>query len=124
MSFADNDLAWVRKDGQVLAMNATCRDYGDPSLDVLTHHLLMGFTDRWEKSKETKAIDGREAMISRYDAKLDGVEVELEVAVLKKDGCVHDFMYVAPKGQLRRRGGRLRQAARRLHHQQSGVAER
>ncbi len=101
VSFNDNDLAWVnRTGGQVLAMNATCKDTGDPSLEILTNHLLMGFTDRWLKSRETKTIDGREALLSHYDAKLDGVEVELQVAVLKKNGCVHDFSYVAPKGHF------------------------
>lgn len=102
VGFAENDLAWVSADGHVLAMNATCDDHGDPSLEVLTNHLLMGFTDRQLKAREVQEIDGREALESRYDAKLDGVEVELKLVVLKKDGCVHDFSYIAPKGQLSR----------------------
>jgi len=39
-------------------------------------------------------------MVSHYDAKLDGVEVELMVAVLKKDDCVYDFSYISPKGRF------------------------
>jgi len=101
VNFSDNDLAWVRKDtAQVLAMNCTCKDTGDPSLEVLTNHLLMGFTDKWLKDRATKQVDGRDAMVSRYDAKLDGVEVELEVAVLKKDDCVFDLSYISPKGHF------------------------
>lgn len=101
VDFSDNDLAWVRKDtAQVLAMNATCKDTGDPSLEVLTNHLLMGFTDKWLKERNLKPLDGRDALVSRYDAKLDGVEVELQVAVMKKDDCVYDFSYIAPKGHF------------------------
>lgn len=95
-----NDLAWVnQKTGHVLAMNATCADHADPGLDVLTTHLLFGFTDRELKARETKMIDGREALLSNYEAKLDGVPMEIDLAVLKKNDCVHDFMYVAPKGR-------------------------
>ncbi len=97
---AGNDLAWVnQKTGHVLAMNSTCEGHADPGLDVLTTHLLFGFTERELKKRETKMIDGREAMLSNYEAKLDGVEMEIDLAVLKKNECVHDFMYVAPKGR-------------------------
>ena len=101
VGFSDNDLAWARRDGgQLLAMNATCRNFGDPSLEVLTQHLLMGFTDREQKSQQPRTIDGRDALVSRYQAKLDGVEVELMLAVLKKNDCVHDFSYLAPRGHF------------------------
>ena len=98
--FADNDLAWTGPNGSVLAMNSTCRDYGDPPLDVLTQHMLMGFSERVLLERKTFVLDGRDAMESTYTAKLDGVPVELAVAVLKKDGCVYDFTFVAMQGQL------------------------
>jgi len=96
--FSDNDLAWLGPDGSVLAMNATCKDYGDPSLEVLTNHMLMGFTDKQLVERKTFVLDGRDALESTYSAKLDGVPIDITVAVLKKDGCVHDFTYVAPQG--------------------------
>ena len=85
--------------GCVLAMNATCDNHGDPGLEVLTTHLLFGFTDRQLQSRTEKQVDGRAALFSHYLAQLDGVPVELQLVVLKKDGCVHDFIYVAPQGQ-------------------------
>jgi hypothetical protein len=101
VDFSGNDLAWIHVGSpHVLAMNATCDEHGDPPLDVLTTHLTFGFTDKTMKSRSSKTLDGREALYSQYDAKLDGVEVELELVVLKKNGCVHDFMYVAPAGHL------------------------
>jgi hypothetical protein len=95
----DNDLAWVARDnGELLAANSTCTDHGDPSLEVLTNHLLIGFEDRELDDQRPITLDGREALRSRYKARLDGVPVELEVVVLKKNGCIHDFTFVAPLG--------------------------
>jgi hypothetical protein len=98
VGFAENDLAWVTERGHLLAMNSTCRDHGDPSLEVLTQHMLMGFSDKQLLRRRTFMLDGRDALESSYAAKLDGVPTEITVVVLKKDGCVHDFTYVAPLG--------------------------
>ena len=100
VKFAENDLAWVNKNSaHVLSVNATCGDHGDPGLDVLTTHLMFGFTERTLKTRQTKMLDGREALFSSYVAKLDGVAVEIELVVLKKNDCVHDFIYIAPAGR-------------------------
>jgi hypothetical protein len=96
----DNDLAFSEAEtGRALAVNSTCQGHDDPPLRVLTRHLLMGFTERHELCQQVVPLDGREALRSRYTAKLDGVPVALEVVVLKKDGCVFDFTYIAPQGQ-------------------------
>lgn len=99
VGFADNDLAW-HKGGVVMAMNATCEGHGDASLDVLSRHLVFGFSNTELKERESRMLDGREALWSRYQAHLDGVPVELETLVLKKDGCVHDFSRVVPEGHF------------------------
>lgn len=99
-----NDLAFSETDtGRAISINSTCEGHDDPPLPVLTRHLLMGFTEREELSQELIMLDRREALRSRHLAKLDGVPVELELVVLKKDGCVFDFIYVAPPGQAEAR---------------------
>jgi hypothetical protein len=101
-----NDLAFSEPDtGRALSVNSTCEGHDDPPLPVLTRHLLMGFTERQEVSQQLMSLDGREALRSRHSAKLDGVPVELDLVVLKKDGCVFDFTYVAPPGQAEARMG-------------------
>ena len=101
VGFADNDLAWTaRRTAHILAVNATCGDHGDPSLEVLTNHLVFGFTDRALKERQQRTVDGRDALESHYAAKLDGVPVELGLLVVKKNGCVHDLTYVAPVGSF------------------------
>ncbi|HEY0882974.1 MAG TPA: hypothetical protein VGD87_15640, partial [Archangium sp.] len=99
VAFDDNDLAWLGPNGHVLAMNATCTGHEDPPLEVLTNHLVIGFTDRQWGEKKKVMIDGREALRSQVTAKLDGVPVSLELVVLKKNGCVHDFTYISPQGR-------------------------
>lgn len=97
IQLSENDLAWVARDsGDILAVNATCKEHGDPSLEVLTTHLLFGFGDYELIDRRTESLDGREALRSKYRAKLDGVPIELELVVLKKNGCVHDFSFIAP----------------------------
>lgn len=105
LKLAGNDLAYVSTDkAHSIAVNATCENHEDPPLDVLTQHLLLGFTDRQSLQTETLMLDGREALRSRYVAKLDGIPVDLDLVVMKKDGCVHDFVYLSPvdRGDLQR----------------------
>ncbi len=101
---SENDLAFYADDtGHVMAVNATCEAHEDAPLEVLTRHLLMGFTERQRLSEERFVLDEREALASRWRAKLDGVPVELQLVVLKKGGCVYDFSYVAPLGRFEAR---------------------
>ncbi|PZR17595.1 MAG: hypothetical protein DI536_04585 [Archangium gephyra] len=100
VDFADNDLAWISNDSaHVIAVNATCTGHEDPPLDVLTKHLVIGFTDRDWIDQKAFTLDGRDALRSRVTAKLDGVPAAIELVVVKKNGCVHDFSYISPLGR-------------------------
>jgi hypothetical protein len=66
----------------------------DVPLLALTDHLIMGTTERRVVTQETLPFDGREAMHTRLEAKLDGVALLYDVYVLKKDGCVYDLVLV------------------------------
>jgi len=95
-----NDLAFMSLEGGfLLALNSSCKEYGDPPLEVLVQHLLMGFTEREKLKSERRMLDGREGLHARYIAKMDGVARELDLFVLKKDGCVFDLSYIAPLGK-------------------------
>jgi hypothetical protein len=41
-------------------------------------------------------LDGRGALRTQLSAELDGVSKTFSVYVLKKDGCVYDFMWIGP----------------------------
>jgi hypothetical protein len=56
----------------------------------------MGSTEREFRAQATEPFDAREALHTRVGAKWDGVPMELDIFVLKKDGCVYDFVYMSP----------------------------
>ncbi len=77
-------------------LNGRCgRRDDDTPLGVLTTHLLFGTTEREVLRQELMAFDGREALRTVVRAKLDGVPLQYELLVLKKNNCVYDFVFVA-----------------------------
>jgi hypothetical protein len=78
-----------------VALNGRCGvDGDDVPLQALTHHLFLNFTDRKVITQEALELDGREALRTELVAELDGVPRRFVVFVLKKDGCVYDFMWI------------------------------
>lgn len=82
-----------------IAMNGRCGvDGDDVPLQALNTHLFLNFTKRRVVSQQTLTLDGREALRTELSAELDGVPREFVVYVLKKDGCVYDFMWIGADG--------------------------
>lgn len=88
-------------DGSVL-VNGRCGERGvdDTPLSALTGHLVMGTTEREFDTEVVMPLDSREALHTQMKAKLDGVKMAYDIFVLKKDGCVYDFVYVAPPDRI------------------------
>jgi hypothetical protein len=90
LAFRDDDNA------ATVAINGRCgKDAEDVPLKSLTLHLFLQFTDRQLEDQELLSLDGREALRTEMTAKLDGVQKYFHVVVLKKDGCVYDFLQIA-----------------------------
>jgi len=85
-----------RENHAVIAVGARCGKDNDVPLRALTAHLFLQFTDREIESQQVIPFDGREAIRTVLDAKLDGVPQKFNVWVLKKDGCVYDLQLIAP----------------------------
>lgn len=82
-----------------IALNGRCgKDGDDVPLAALTHHLFIYFTERQLIAERELTLDGRAALRTELVASLDGVPKRFTVYVLKKDGCVYDFMRVAAVG--------------------------
>lgn len=78
-----------------VAINARCgKDADDVPLPSLTQHLFLQFTDRQINDQHLIELAGREALHTELIAKLDGVRKNFIVVVLKKDGCVYDFVHI------------------------------
>ena len=98
---ADGTLLAFRDDqaGATVALNGRCgMDGDDVPLQSLTQHLFLQFTERELKSQQELNLDGRAALRTELVGKLDGVPKQFLVYVLKKDGCVYDFMRLTAGG--------------------------
>jgi hypothetical protein len=96
---ADGALVAYRDDRTpaTIAVGGRCgKDGDDVPLESLTHHLFFEFTDRTLENQTALQLDGRAALRTDLVAKLDGVEKRFSIFVLKKNGCVYDFLYIAP----------------------------
>lgn len=82
--------------GVLVSVGGRCgKDGDDVPLSALTRHLFLYFTDRQLQNERMVNLDGREALRTELLAKLDGVPRHFVVYVLKKDGCVYDFLHLA-----------------------------
>jgi hypothetical protein len=95
------DLAFrdEERSGSVL-FNVRCGRDDDAPLSVLTEHLIMGTTEREFDAQDTIPFDRREALHTLLRAKLDGVPMQYDIYVMKRDGCVYDLVYVAPPARF------------------------
>lgn len=92
------DSAWFhRATNAVIQANATCKEYRDAPLRVLTNQLLFGFDDRAVLGETPFTLDGRAALRTDMTARLDGVPRRLAVVVMNKDYCTYDLLLVVPE---------------------------
>ncbi len=78
-------------DGGAIAASISCDAVDeDAPLDVLLNHLLLQIEKPVERARTAFVIDGRAALRVQLGVRLDGVPVELELVLFKKDGCVID----------------------------------
>ena len=103
------------RQGSVL-FNVRCGQPDDDApLSSLTEHLIMGTTERTFETEEVIPFDHREAMHSVMRAKLDGVPMQYDIYVMKKDGCLYDVVYVAPPDHFAEGAADFERFAKGLH---------
>jgi hypothetical protein len=89
-----------RSYGSSISTDAFCgRSFDDRPLDALAGELSSALSDdRETKWTEDMMMDGRGALRVFVTGTLDGVPVNMDIVVVKKDGCSFDFVAVAPPG--------------------------
>ncbi|MCC6807644.1 MAG: hypothetical protein IT381_09490 [Deltaproteobacteria bacterium] len=97
ISVEDANLAFKHKNGGAIICNAICgeQDIRDLPLDVLVNHTLFGVDQTRELEREELVLDGRGALRVHVVGTMDGVAIELDLVVMKKDNCTFDFQLVA-----------------------------
>jgi hypothetical protein len=89
-----NDLAFYQRGKGTIAVNSTCHEYEDVPLPALVNHLLFDTTRRNVLLEETVTLTGRGAQHVLADLELDGVPIQVELFVLRKDGCIFDLSHI------------------------------
>ncbi len=80
-----------------ISVNGECgKNAPDVPLEALVHHLFLQFTDRHILTQERFMLDGRGALRTELRASLDGVPMHFVAIVMKKNGCVYDFININP----------------------------
>lgn len=93
--------AWrnARQRASIL-VNSHCNGVEDAPLRVLSRHLLMGMENTEILQESEHTIAGRAALETSARGTLDGVPRQLQLLVLKKDGCVYDLVLEGHPGNF------------------------
>jgi hypothetical protein len=92
------NVAFRHEGGGSILANGRCSGVKDVPLDVLTNQALFGIEQKQELSRDALTLDGRAARRTRLTGTLDGVAIELELVVIKKDNCTYDLQLVSGPG--------------------------
>ncbi len=78
-----------------IRIHSRCDEHGDSSLEQFTDHLRIDWTSWTVRSRTHERLLGRDALRTVVDGSLDGIEMKLELLVVKKNGCLFDLSYIA-----------------------------
>lgn len=80
-----------------IATDAFCeKTANDLSLNILTNHLVTGVENFDRVSSKEFWLDERGALRTLVTGTVEGVPLAYDVVVIKKNGCVFDFMCISP----------------------------
>lgn len=97
-------VAWFNEGlGAAIVLDSQCERHGDSTLEQFADHLRIDFRE-WEVlSQEHTTLVERDAVRSVVVASIDGVvKTQMELLVVKKNGCLFDLEYIAPPRSFER----------------------
>ena len=77
--------------GSLLSVSSTCRRYDDVTLEALMKDIVRPIDGAETLVTDRRMLDGREALYRKVRGKMDGVDIEAALVVLRKDDCIFDF---------------------------------
>lgn len=89
------DRSWQNaKNGNTISYMSACDQASDPTLDVLSSIALDGVEDLKIVEKKRINYNGREALNTILLGRVDGVPIQADLTVLKKNNCVFNITYI------------------------------
>ncbi len=100
-----SEQAWVIPGEQSsMLIDSQChkRDQDVP-LNALTAQLTIGMSDQTLIEQKKIQFQDREAMVTTFELRVEGVKQKMRTLVLKKDGCVFDVVMSTPPEAFEKR---------------------
>ena len=93
------DRAWFNaQDGAAMYTDSNCgRRYSDDSLERMLSHLTSGIAEGEPLSETRLQLADRAALVRTWQARLDGVPIQVGAMVLKRNNCIYDALIIAPE---------------------------
>lgn len=89
------DGAWQnRGNGNTISFLSTCNDPADPPLEAVARELFTDLKDAKTIANETTIFNGREALSTEVEGRIDGVFTRIRALVFKKNACLYTLSYI------------------------------
>lgn len=94
-----SDVAYQSKDtASIISIDSACRNANSQSqadLKTLTDMLFLGITDVTLREERGVELEKNPALKTTLSGKLNGEPIMFQTVVMKRGGCVYDFVYMA-----------------------------
>jgi hypothetical protein len=92
----DVDRAWKnRSNGNSISFRTACNDPVESEINSIQQMIVDGLDAANIEKRETVQYNGREALHSVIQGKLDGIATKIELMIFKKNNCTYTLTYVA-----------------------------
>lgn len=96
LAVQDIDRAWKNsKNGNSISFRTACQDPVESDVKTIEQSIVNGLDAATLEKSETVPYNGREALHSIVQGKLDGVGTKIELMIFKKNDCTYTLTYVA-----------------------------
>ncbi len=118
LSWEDVDFVlWDRGSGATMVVNVTPLKQG-ADLITLTNHLLIAFEGKRIISRDNELFQGREAVKTVLEGRVEKTEIKAEVYVVRGAGVCFDIIFWAPRDVFPRRVETFHQLLASIHFPQ------
>jgi hypothetical protein len=89
------DGAWQNpQNGNSISYLSTCNEQSDPSLETATDEMIAAFGETKRLSQKKLVFDGRDALDTEAEARVEGVPTKIRALVFKKNGCLYTLSLI------------------------------
>jgi hypothetical protein len=84
------DAAWQNPaNGNSISYLSTCNESSDPGLETATEEMISVLGETKTLTQKSYMFDGRAALDTEAEAKVEGVPTKIRTLVFKKNGCLY-----------------------------------